>query len=134
MGSEGSCDVTAYCATVSPNEVCKRYWKPAVNFGEFRLRKKLSFAVCFPSFMAPLEEGVIDGWKQALMIILVSALSGSFRLRSQVITTVGMGPGIGAASEMVAADREDMRFGFTSIRVTEAVVSDIAIVVLSVEC
>lgn len=40
---------------------------------------------------------------------------------------------MGAASEIVAADREDMSFGFTSTRVAEAVVSDIAIVLSSVE-
>jgi len=61
-------------------------------------------------------------------------VSAFIRSRSQVITTVGMTPSMGAASdsEIVAADREDMSFGFTLIRVAEAVVADIASVVSSV--
>lgn len=64
MGSEGSCDVTAVRATVSPNEVCKRYWKPAVTIGEFRLRKKLSFAARFPLSRETFESVLINGWKR----------------------------------------------------------------------
>lgn len=66
-------------------------------------------------------------------LVVDLAVSALVRSRFQVIATVGVTPFMGAASQIVGADREDMSFGFTSIRVAEGVVSDIAIVVSSVE-
>jgi len=65
-------------------------------------------------------------------LVVDLAVSALVRSRFQVIATVGVTPFMGAASQIVGADRMDMSFEFTPIRVAEAVVSDIAIVVSSI--